>query len=128
MFFDTNIVILYLLDTLEERESSILLEYIINKNSFISNMVVAEVLAYSGYTDADFLEVKSLLYKEFKIVYVNEKITIMAAKIARLQKQKTGKKLKLTDAIIAATAIEKNIPLLTLDREDFKDVEGLSLI
>ena len=86
MFFDTNIVILYLLDTLEERESNILLEYIINKNSFISNMVVAEVLAYSGYTDADFLEVKSLLYKEFKIVYVNEKITIMAAKIARLQK------------------------------------------
>ena len=128
MFFDTNIVILYLLDTLEERESSILLEYIINKNSFISNMVVAEVLAYSGYTDADFLEVKSLLYKEFKIVYVNEKITIMAASIARLQKQKTGKKLKLTDAIIAATAIEKNIPLLTLDREDFKNVEGLSLI
>ena len=128
MFFDTNIVILYLLNTLEERESSILLEYIINKNSFISNMVVAEVLAYSGYTDADFLEVKSLLYKEFKIVYVNEKITIMAASIARLQKQKTGKKLKLTDAIIAATAIEKGIPLLTLDREDFKNVEGLSLI
>ena len=52
---------------------------------------------------------------------------LLAAKIARHRKQKTGKKLKLTDAVIAATAILNNKPLFTLDKDDFGDIDGLKL-
>jgi toxin FitB len=43
----------------------------------------------------------------------------------RLRQQK---KMKLGDAIIAATALEYEIPLVTRNEDDFKHIPGLDLI
>ena len=48
------------------------------------------------------------------------------AEIAIQLRQK--KKMTLGDSIIAATAIHKNIPLLTNNIKDFKHIENLVLI
>lgn len=128
MFLDTNVLIGLLNNTFDTDFKIKLLSDIILKKVYISSIVYTEVLAFSDYSELEARDLGNLIKRQFKIIKPTNKMFDLAAKIARLQKQKTSKKLKLTDAIIAATAIEKNIPLLTLDREDFKNVEGLSLI
>ena len=128
MFFDTNVIINFLNPDGDSYIEELYTEYVTKKEAYMSSIAYAEVLAFSDYTDFEADNLALVFKKYFKIIKPTNKMFDLAAKIARLQKQKTGKKLKLTDAIIAATAIEKNIPLLTLDRENFKNVEGLSLI
>jgi hypothetical protein len=38
------------------------------------------------------------------------------------------KKMGLADALIAATALEYDLPLVTRNRDDFKHIEGLQII
>ncbi len=71
---------------------------------------------------------KLFLYKNFKIIKTSNESVELAAKIARDSRNLTGKKLKLTDAIIAATTILENKSLLTLDKEDFKGIKDLKLV
>ena len=47
--------------------------------------------------------------------------------IERAIKLRQQKKMKLGDAIIAATALEYDIPLVTRNEDDFKHIAGLDL-
>ena len=69
----------------------------------------------------------SNIKNNFKIIRINSDILRLSAKIVRDRKRLTGKKLKLTDSIIAATTINKELSLLTNGREDFLHIEGLNL-
>ena len=128
MFFDTNIIILYLGDRLDDFNLKILLDEKAKKTAYISSIVMGELLAYSDYSDKTAEEVKEYLFRSYKIVRPSNNIILLASEIARYRKQKTGKKLKLTDAIISATAILHDKPLFTLDKDDFGGVEGLKLM
>jgi predicted nucleic acid-binding protein len=85
--------------------------------SFISEL---EVLSSANFTDNDFDNAKNLLTKHEIIGYLPELRDI----IIDIRSQK---KLKLPDAIIAATAIYLNVPLVSADK-GFKNIEGLDLI
>lgn len=45
-----------------------------------------------------------------------------------IQLRRTYKKLKLGDAIIAATALVYSFTLITCNTKDFKNIEGLELL
>ncbi len=47
------------------------------------------------------------------------------ARLAGRVKRRTG--LKIADALIAATALERNLPLMTRNRRHFERVQGLAL-
>ncbi len=128
MFFDTNIIILYLGDLLDTDLSTILKSSILNKKNFISKIVMIEVLAYSGYDEMKAKEIESFLRKNFKIIDITTAIALLASKIIRQNKINTGKKLKLAGAVIAATSIISNMPLMTLDKEDFKSIKDLKIV
>lgn len=128
MFFDTNVMILHFSGKLESTHVELFVSNIIKKTAYVSFVVVGEILAFSDYTDEISKDIEKYLYENFKVVNQNKDIILLAAKIARHRKQKTGKKLKLTDAVIAATAILNNKPLFTLDKDDFGDIDGLKLV
>ena len=127
MQFDSNILILFISNTLNEELVDLLKLEIIKGNAYISRIVLIEVTAFSEYDDNRVKEIESFILKYFKIIDINSNIARLSAKLIRYKKIKTGKKFKLTDAIIAATSIAKDQLLLTLDKEDFKDIEDLKL-
>ena len=55
-------------------------------------------------------------------------LTIDEAVIDKTISIRQAKKIGLGDAIIAATALQHNLKLMTHNTKDFKDIEGLQLI
>ena len=127
MFLDTNVIILILDSLIEKKHKNVIDEYGNNKDIFISSIVLAEVLGYQGYTNEQADIIYKKIKKGFKIVKVDIKISLLASEISRDQRKNTGKKLKITDAIIAATSIINNKILMTFDKEDFKNINNLKL-
>ena len=127
MYFDSNVIILFIGDILEKEYLDILNKKISLKQAYISQIVVSEILAFSGYSDFQAIEIETFLYKNFRISKLDKITLSKAAEIIRHKRLETGKKLKLTDAEIAATAIINKKPLLTLDKEDFKNIKDIRI-
>ena len=111
---DTNIF-LYLLngnDTLEQ---------VLNgKNIYLSFMTELELI---GYKNISVLEEKKIqnLISDCSIIQMNDQIKKKYVELRRTYN------LKLADAIISATALTYNLPLITADKQ-FKTVKELNLI
>lgn len=127
MFLDTNVLILMLNLGLEKRFSDVVDSYALSTDIYISSIVLGEILGYQGYDTNQADVIFKRIQKGFKIVKVDTKIILLASDISRYQRRNTGKKLKLTDAIIAATSMIYKKELMTFDKEDFKNIENLSL-
>lgn len=114
ILIDTNII-LYLLkgnDTLEN-----LLQ---GTEPYISFITELELIGFKNISSTEEKQIIALL-KDCAIIPLNNSIK---EKYVELRKKYS---LKLADAIIAATAISKDIPLITSDKQ-FKGVEELSLL
>ncbi len=111
---DTNIII-YLL-----AGDQGLLKILEDKKISISVITEIEVLSYPNLTREKELLVRELLSRIF-IIPLTESVKEGSISI------KKKYKVKLPDAIIAASAIQQNIPLLTAD-SDFEQIEELDLI
>jgi predicted nucleic acid-binding protein len=127
MLLDTNVLILYISGSLEKNILDKVNYEIVLKNAYINQIIIAEVLAYNLYSDKQAKEIEMFIYKKFKILKINKTITSLAAKIVRNKRNNTGKKLKLTDALIAATSIFYNKKFLSFDKEDFSNIENLEI-
>lgn len=79
------------------------------KNVHISFVTQIELLSWSGYTAKERSLVAGQL-KEFVIMDASEAIKMLAIDL------RIRHKLKLADALIAATSIHLNIPLVTQDK------------
>ena len=111
---DTNII-LYLLsgnNTIEELLNG--------KNVYISFITELELLGFKDLSPTEEKGIVSLL-KECVVISINNRIKEKYIEI------KKKYKLKLPDAIIAATAIVLNIPLVSADKQ-FKTVKELTLV
>jgi predicted nucleic acid-binding protein len=96
-------------------------EKIINSNFIISVVVEIEVLTFHEIPQ------KMPLIEEFiklaNVIQLDREITLKAIDIRKL-----SKKIKLADAIIAATAIVHDLILVTNNLKDFQHISELKLI
>lgn len=114
MVIDTNIA-LYLLDGDE-----ILKEYLEDKAFYLSSITELELLSFKGITETEETAIEFFL-EECSIVDMNRGIKDISLDLRR------NYKLKLPDAIIAATAIFLGIPLISADGH-FDKIEDLVFI
>ncbi|HCN37623.1 MAG TPA: VapC toxin family PIN domain ribonuclease [Bacteroidetes bacterium] len=91
-----------------------------DKKIYISEITELECLSYKELKNED-LKILNNLFEEIVILKLNDEIK----KFTILLKRKYS--LKLPDAIIAATSIVFNYPLLTADKK-FRQIEELNLI
>lgn len=110
---DTN----FLIYVLEGKEDIVpFLDY----NFSISFISEIELLGYAGITKDQEIQIIELINDSFKVEW-NEKIKNQTIWLKR------NYKIKLPDAIIAATAISYDLPLVTADK-DYTLVKELKLI
>jgi len=114
LLLDTNTV-LYLLVGDET-----LANFLNGKFLFISVISELELLSFKKLTQNEATTIKTFL-SELKIENISEEIKTHTIKIRK------STNLKLPDAIIAATSISLNIPLVTSDKQ-ISSVEGLNVI
>ena len=62
----------------------------------------------------------------FALLHLTPSISARAIDIVRSYSQTSG--LRLADALIAATCLEENLPLLSFNIKDFRQVQGLTLM
>jgi hypothetical protein len=94
-------------------------EYIHNE-FYISEITEIELLGNKGITELQF-KYRSTIIQNCTIVSISENIKQLAIQL------KQNYTLKIPDAIIAATSIYLNFPLLTADK-DFKKIKELDLV
>lgn len=114
LLIDTNIA-LYLLGGNQT------IQAVLDKNTiFISFITQLELLGYKGITDLEKNQIKNFI-KDCVIIDINDEIKIKTIEI----KEKVT--IKLPDAIIAATSIVFDLPLLSADKGLIK-IDNLNLI
>jgi len=118
--FDSNILIYHINGQLDIDMERILLNCF-NYPAYISTITAMEVLSWPGHTDETILSTTAFL-TIFDEVSITSAIKNFAIEIRR------NYRLKLPDAIIAATALDLGVPLITRNMKDFKDIQQLTLI
>ena len=119
MVLDTNILVAYL-----NGESSVIRFVSGLKQEgrviFISSISIAEVLALPSLAPAEIKSIKQFL-SEFIYVPFDDVLAETAALIKRFYK------LGIPDAAIAATAITRQVPLVSRDKQ-FRKIKELKLV
>jgi len=116
---DSNIVI-YTLDGLEPVVT--FMTDAQNQEIIYPVIVEAELYSSSKLSSEDILDLG-------EIIEVNSTIGLIAGKLRRISRSKYNQKLKLPDALVAATAINQFATLITRNYDDFKHLqnEGLEI-
>lgn len=121
MTIDANIVIGYLngdpdiIDTLTGwKKDSITL--------FLSTIAEAEVLSYSKLTPQERQATAKFLEENFVSIPCDRGIAREASRL------RSASSIRLPDAIIAASALSLNIPLVTRNIRDFRNIQSLQVV
>lgn len=88
----------------------------------VSTVTVFEVLRYPGMTSEEEIALRELLLL-CRTVSVSQAIAERAALIAR-----THPTIGSVDLLIAATALELDVPIVTKNRRHFKGITGLQIM
>jgi predicted nucleic acid-binding protein len=117
---DSNVIIDYTALRLSQKGSDFV-EELFNNNFLISVVVKIEVLGFDDVPD------KLLAMEEF----LNTSATLPLDEVVTKQTillRRRYKKLKLGDAIIAATAIVHSLILISRNTKDFINIKGLQVL
>ncbi len=96
-------------------------EWLEAPGTMFSAISLTEVLGYEGITPED-EQLFETLFSHLQALPVSEAVLRKAASLRR------GRKMKLGDAIIAATALESGCELVTRNEQDFRGLEGLHIV
>lgn len=88
----------------------------------VSSLTVFECLRFPGLSKKEETDILDLL-SMFEVVFVSKEIATSAANVARTKPTK-----KPIDLLIAATALELGVPLVTKNVMDFKGIDGLEVV
>ena len=113
---DTNVVIDYFSQRFLER-AELFVAQIIDDSIFFSVVNKIELLGFAKCEE----EMREI-FEVAQVFYLDEIIAQKAIEIRKLRK------IKLPDAVIAATAICKNLVLLSNNENDFKNIKDLQFI
>lgn len=117
---DTNAVIEFLGGALPKAGSDLLQNVVDNSAHHLSVINQIELLGFNGASDA--MQTIEAFISSSSVLPLSE---IVVQKTIELRK---GKKIKLPDAIIAATALVHNLVLVTRNTSDFSNIDGLQLV
>ncbi len=117
---DTNIFIYHLNNCLG-RDGQMLLEQALLAGSFVSIITRIELLSWHKHTEDSFNAASELL-NNLTEQPLNEDIAQGCIKLRKKYR------LKVPDALIAATALQLKLPLITRNVDDYKNVSGLKLV
>jgi predicted nucleic acid-binding protein len=118
MLVDSNVIIDYVSNRIPEKSAKQLDNYF-NSNFSVSIISKIEVLGFN--TPEYELEQLESFFQLSSIVYIDEAVADKTIEIRRM------KRIKLPDAIIAATALVQKCILLSHDTTDFNKIEGLQV-
>ena len=114
ILIDTNIA-LYLLSG-----DTVVAEILDNKNVYVSFITELELLGFAGITLEEHQRIENFL-KDCIIIDYNESIKQATIKLKQINR------IKLPDAIIGATSIYMNIPLISADSV-FETIDDIQFI
>ena len=118
--FDSNILIYHINGQLDSKMEQTLCGYF-EQPAYISTITAMEVLSWPGHSDES-VEMTSAFLEVFDEIAIDAEIKALTIKTRR------NYRLKLPDAIIAATALHLGLPLITHNTKDFKNIIELRLI
>ena len=113
----------------KERNKKIFLRIKETKTLNISIVTLYEYIFGEAYLGKDYTKIKRSLESVYNIVPLNQEILLKTIELD-LELTRRGEKIELRDLIIAATAIEKEIPLVTGNTKHFQRFQqyGLKLV
>lgn len=114
ILLDTNVII-------EHLASGLLNESAADVEFSISVITEAELFRFSGLGTKEIRVIEKFL-EIIEIISVTSSIAKLAAKLGRTRKT------PLPDLLIAATAIENNLPLFTRNIKDFQRIPNLHIL
>ncbi|MBD2136091.1 type II toxin-antitoxin system VapC family toxin [Anabaena sp. FACHB-1237] len=118
--FDTNIFIYYLAD--DTVVDSWFTEEFVNVHEIILSPIIRiELLSFAGLSQEEEECIEDLL-SQFTVVPLSQEIEDKTIQLKR------NYKIKLPDAIIAATAINQNAILVTRNISDFQAITELKIV
>jgi predicted nucleic acid-binding protein len=117
---DSNVVISYLNASISP-EAMQIIDDIVDENAIISVVTKMETLGFEFKVQED-QSITEDFINSSTVLFMDEEIVDKTILIRRT------KKIKLPDAIIAATAIVKDLILVTNNIKDFAKVDDLKLI
>ena len=117
--FDTNIFIAQLVN--DPKAVEFFSPFFLSQNDIVTSQIVRmELLSYPGITLRSETIIK-LLLDEFEVISIDDNIEREAINLRR------NFKIKLPDAIIAATSIVEKAELVTFNTKDFTKIKELKL-
>ena len=87
--------------------------------------VVTEIELLFGSRDKSHLKTIKSFLSNFEVIQLNETISLKGAKI--VEKYCLSHRLELPDAMIASTALVNGFDLATINKKDFRFIDGLTL-
>jgi predicted nucleic acid-binding protein len=119
MLVDSNVIIDYVSNRIPEKSAK-QLDIYFNSNFSVSIISKIEVLGFKTQ-EYELKQLESFIQLS-SIVYIDEAVADKTIEIRRM------KRIKLPDAIIAATALVQNCILLSHNTTDFNKIEGLQVL
>ncbi len=117
---DTNVLI-YFLDDALEGEALQRVQQAMRTSARVSVITRMEVLGWRGHTEESRARARFLLDQL-------DEVALTSVVVERVIEIRSSLAIKLPDAIIAASALIENRPLMTRNIADFQRVPGLVLI
>ncbi len=118
---DTNIII-YALKGIEQAVAALEKLEDDGIEVYYSTIVEAELFSFHEITEEQIEKIRGILDLG-EIVYVDSEVALKAAELRSLSRKTYQRKLKLPDAIVAATALLYSAVLVTRNVEDFNHLE-----
>jgi predicted nucleic acid-binding protein len=118
--WDTNTAIHYLQNQFPLHSEKFMDSVLQDAQAAISVITEIELLCWKSATEKDITVLKNFI-EDSTIFELEQRVKLKTAEIRKAHK------IKLPDAIIAATAIVHDLILLTRNISDFKDINGLKL-
>lgn len=116
---DTNIIIYHFKDEIPEHSTG-LIKNIFYESFNISAISKIEFLGWHDFFEEQYNQTEAFLSKA-NVISISEDITSKTIQIKRRQK------IKLPDAIIAATCLVHDLTLITRNEKDFEGIKGLTI-
>ncbi len=119
--WDTNTVIYYLQQQFPSSAEKFIDDLLITEQPALSVITEIELLCWKTASEKDVSVLQNFI-KESLVIELEQLIKVKTAEIRKAYR------IKLPDAIIAATAMMYNLTLLTRNLDDFNRIEGLELV